>query len=74
MKITVAHVRQFWPAVIGIYELIVTGLLLFNIWDPGTSEQALEQVAYVMGIPAAIGGFVFPLTHSNNRVLQELES
>ncbi len=68
--------RQFWPVVVAAYELVIGGLIIFGVIDPSP-----DQVAYLMGIPAALAGAVVsgvpgtPVagTHAAAAVLEALE-
>lgn len=60
---------QHWPAAVAAYETAITGLILFGVWgDPDP-----DQLAWVMGLPAIVAGFLAPRTHASKAVLEELE-
>lgn len=60
--------KQFWPAIVAVFETVITGLVIFGVIDPSP-----DQLAFIMGIPAAFAGFLAPRTHASKVVLEELQ-
>lgn len=59
---------QFWPALVAVYEAVVTALTLFGVWE----NPDPDQLAFIMGLPAVFAGVLAPRTHASRAVLDEL--